>query len=185
MPFRTRKTSARAGEAGYNLVETLVAVAMTGVVILSIMTLFFLGRRNVYSGKQMSAANAVATRVLEDLSLMSAQDIRLSFGLDDTTTLASNTVAGTAYAASVLRATNGTISTATDPGGYLTRWLALVPGSTFANGRVTLVITPANPVNSALPVSTAQVIRIRGFVQWSEGARTRSVSFESSKLQRP
>lgn len=185
MPFRTRKTSARGGEAGYNLVETLVAVAMTGVVILSIMTLFFLGRRNVYSGKQMSAANAVATRVLEDLSLMSAQDIRSNFGLDDTTTLAANAVAGTSYAGSVLRATNGTIDSTTDAGGYLARWLTLVPGSAFANGRVTLVITPANAVDAALPVSTAQVIRIRGFVQWSEGARTRSVPFEASKLQRP
>lgn len=184
MRIRTRRASRR-GQAGYNLVETLVAVAMTGVVILSIMTLFFLGRRNVYSGKQMTAANAVATRVLEDLSLMSATDILSNFGITDATTLSSNTVAGTAYAGSVLRATNGTINSTTDAGGYLARWLTLVPSSTFANGRVSLVITPANPVDSDDPVSTAQVVRVRGFVQWAEGARTRYVTFESSRLQRP
>ena len=175
----------RRAEAGYNLVETLVAVAMTGVVILSIMTLFFLGRRNVYSGKQMTAANAVATRVLEDLSLMTAQDVLNAFNVTDATTLSSNTVAGTAYAGSVLRATNGTIDANTDPGGYLARWLTLVPATTFANAKVMLVITPANPIAVGSPVSTAQVVRLRGFVQWSEGPRTRTVSFESSKLQRP
>lgn len=179
------RSERRRREAGYNLVETLIAVAMTGVVILSIMTLFFLGRRNVYSGKQMTAANAVATRVLEDLSLMTATDVLSNFGVTDASTLEANTVAGIVYAGSVLRATDGTISSATDPEGYLARWLALVPASTFANGRVTLVITPANPVTVATPVSTAQVVRVRGFVQWSEGPRNRSVTFESSRLQRP
>lgn len=182
--MRSNKRERRA-ESGYNLVETLVALAMTGVVVLSIMTLFFMGQKNVYSGKQMSAANAVATRVLEDLSLMSSLDLQSNFGLDDTTTLATNVVAGTSYTGSVLRATDGTINSTTDPSGYLARWQALVPSSTFLNGRVALILTPADPVDTDDPVTTAQVIRVRGVVEWNEGRRRRFITFDASKLQRP
>src|SRR4051812_28496034 len=102
-------------QAGYSLVEVLIAVAITGVVIISIFTVITLARRNIYSGKQMTAANAVATRILEDLSLMSATDVLLNFNVTNGTTLASNTVDGVAYTGSVLRDTNGTITAATDP----------------------------------------------------------------------
>ncbi len=177
----------RRAQAGYNLVEVLVALAMTGVVILSVMTLFALGQRNVYSGRQMTAANAVATRVLEDLSLMAAYDLLTNFGLNDTTTFSTNTVAGTTFAGSVLRATDGTIDATTDPGGYLARWQPLVTGVPFVNTncRVVLVITPANPIDALEPVTTAQVVRVRGYVEWREGRRNRSIAFDSTKLQRP
>jgi type II secretory pathway pseudopilin PulG len=183
---RMNKGARRATSGGYSLVEVLVAVAMMGVVLLSIVTLFFAGRRNVYNGKQMSAANAVATRVLEDLSLMSATDIITDFGLTDTTTLASNSVGGVSYAGSVLRDTKGTVNGTTDPSGYLGRWQALVNSqSQFKNGRVVLVITPAQPILNTSPVITAQVVRLRGIVEWQEGVRRRSVTFDASKLQRP
>lgn len=177
----------RRAQRGYNLVEVMIATALLGVVILSIVTLFFIGKRNVYSGKQMTAANAVATRVLEDLALMSATDVLSNFNITDSTTLASNTVGGTAYPGSVLRDTRGTIDNNTDPSGYLARWKALVDNTaTFAQkGRVVLVIIPSQPVDGDNPVSTAQIVRVRGFVEWREGIRPRSVSFEASKLQRP
>lgn len=183
--MRARDRSGIPRQAGYSLIEVLIAVAITGVVIMSIFTVITLARRNVYSGKQMSAANAVATRVLEDLSQMSATDIVLSFNLTNTTTLSSNTVGGVAYAGSVLRDTNGTIDSTTDPAGYLARWQGLLGAATFERGRVVLIITPANPIDNTKPVSTAQVIRIRGVIEWSEGIRRRSIAFESSKLQRP
>ena len=172
-------------EKGYSLVEVLIAATITGVVIMSIFTVITLAQRNVKSGKQMTAANAVATRVLEDLSLMSATDVVLNFGLDNATTLSSNTVNGVAYPGSVLRDTDATINATVDPSGYLSRWQGLVGQATFRKGRVLLVITPANPRVNGEPVTTAQVIRVRGFVEWSEGIRRRRISFESSKLQRP
>ncbi len=177
----------RHGEKGYNLIEVLVATALLGVVILSIVTLFFIGKRNVYSGKQMTAANSVATRVLEDLALMSATDVLTNFNITDNTNLGSNTVAGATFTGSVLRDTRGTVDTTTDPSGYLARWKALVDNTgTFARrGRVVLVVIPATPVDNNRPVTTAQVVRVRGFVEWSEGVRSRSVSFDASKLQRP
>lgn len=181
-----RNETGRHGERGYNLVEVLVAVALTGVVVLTIMTLFFMGRRNVYSGKQMSAANAVATRVLEDLTAMSGVDVLANFGITDATTRATNIVAGVSYPNSVLRDTGGTIDGTTDPAGYLARWQTIVSSAnTFQRGRFFLVITPANPSVNGNPVSTAQVIRVRGVVQWDEGVRRRSVTFDDSKLVRP
>jgi prepilin-type N-terminal cleavage/methylation domain-containing protein len=188
IPFRARtlaQTGDRRSQAGYSLIEVLIAVVITGVVIMSIFTVITLARRNVYSGKQTTAANAVATRVLEDLSLMSATDVLLNFNVVNATTLAANTVGGVSYAGSVLRDTDGAINATTDPSGYLARWRALVPATTFQRGRVVLVITPSTPRINAQPVTTAQVVRVRGFVEWSEGIRRRSVSFESSKLQRP
>jgi type II secretory pathway pseudopilin PulG len=172
-------------EKGYSLVEVLIAATITGVVIMSIFTVITLAQRNVKSGKQMTAANAVATRVLEDLSLMSATDVTLNFGLTNGMTLSSNTVNGVAYPGSVLRDTDATIDATVDPSEYLTRWKTLLPPETFRNGRVVLVITPANPRVVAQNITTAQVIQVRGFVEWSEGVRRRNVSFVSSKLQRP
>lgn len=175
----------RRNQAGFNLIEVLVAVAITGVVILSIMTLFFMGRRNVYSGKQTSKANAVATRVLEDLALMSAADVLSNFNIDDDTALVDRTILGTSFPDSVLRDTSGTVDSTTDPSGYLSRWRDLLPGTEFRDAKVQLVITPANPTDTASPVSTAQVVRVRGIVYWTEGHRDRTVVFDSSKLYRP
>jgi prepilin-type N-terminal cleavage/methylation domain-containing protein len=183
------QTKARRGDAGYNLVETLLAMAILGVILMSIVTLFFIGRRNVYSGKQMSAANAIATRVLEDLSLMSATDVIDNFRLAQSS-MSTNVVSGVSYPNSIMRDSNGTINTATnDASGYLARWHALVDtAAELPSGRVVLIVTPQQPTNSAttpLAISTAQVVRIRGIVEWSEGIRKRNVTFDSSKLQRP
>jgi len=54
-------------QSGYSLIEVLIAIAITSVVLLTVVTLFYMGRRNVYSGKQMTYAVSVGTRVLEDL----------------------------------------------------------------------------------------------------------------------
>jgi type II secretory pathway pseudopilin PulG len=173
-------------EKGYSLVEVLIAATITGVVMMSIFTVITLAQRNVKSGKQLTAANAVATRVLEDLSLMSATDVILNFGLDNSTPLNTNPEIGEVeYAGGVLRDTDATIDDSVDPSGYLERWKTLLPTETFRRGRVVLVITPATPLDTDEPVTTAQVIRVRGFVEWSEGVRRRRISFESSKLQRP
>ncbi|HEX8619250.1 MAG TPA: prepilin-type N-terminal cleavage/methylation domain-containing protein [Thermoanaerobaculia bacterium] len=179
----------RRSDAGYNLVETLLAMAILGVILMSIVTLFFIGRRNVYSGKQMTAANAIATRVLEDLAVMSASDVVDYFRLTNSTP-GPNTVAGVSYPGSILRDTDGTISNTTnDAAGYLARWRGLVDSANeLPSGRVVLIITPQQPLNTttgALAIQTAQVVRVRGVVEWSEGIRRRNVTFDSSKLQRP
>src|SRR5436189_6283317 len=84
---------------GYSLVEVLIAVAITGTVLLTVVTLFYMGRRNVYSGKQMTYAVSVGTRMLEDLSALTASDVLSNFNVTDTTptngTVTVNGIAGT------------------------------------------------------------------------------------------
>jgi prepilin-type N-terminal cleavage/methylation domain-containing protein len=171
-------------QRGYNLVEVLIAMALLGTVILSISTLFFMGRRNVYSGKQMTKVSAVATRVLEDLSAMSADDVLTNFNIVSTTPLTSSTVAGTTYASSVVRRTSS-FTAANDPGGYLAQWVALLGTQEMAGGVVTLVIIPANPSDATQVIDTAQTVRVRAIIEWREGRRRRNAVYESSKLRRP
>ena len=52
--------------SGYSLVEVLIALAITSIVLLTVVTLFYMGKRNVYSGKQQTYAVSVGTRILED-----------------------------------------------------------------------------------------------------------------------
>jgi prepilin-type N-terminal cleavage/methylation domain-containing protein len=179
-----RIDSVRRSQRGYNLVEVLIAMALLGTVILSISTLFYMGRRNVYSGKQMTKVSAVATRVLEDLSAMSADDVLTNFNITNTTPLVSNTVGGTAYPASVMRKTSSFAAT-DDSGGYLAQWLTLLGSQEMSAGVVTLVITPADPSIAAQPIDSAQTVRVRAVIEWREGRRRRNAVYESSKLRRP
>jgi prepilin-type N-terminal cleavage/methylation domain-containing protein len=75
----------RQQQSGYSLVEVLIALAITSIVLLTVVTLFYMGRRNVYSGKQMTYAVSVGTRILEDLSSLTSQDVGSSFNITDTT----------------------------------------------------------------------------------------------------
>src|SRR5512140_867268 len=85
-------------QRGYNLVEVLIAMAVLGMVLLSIISLFVLGRKNVYSGKQMTRAAAIMTRVVEDLSVMPEAQVFTNFGLTNATALTpSVTLFGQAY----------------------------------------------------------------------------------------
>src|SRR5205814_7409807 len=70
---------------GYSLIEVLIAMAITSVVLLTVVTLFYMGRRNVYSGKQMTYAVSVGTRMLEDLSAQTSSDVLSSFNVTDAT----------------------------------------------------------------------------------------------------
>ena len=142
-------------QRGYSLIEVLVAIAITSVVLLTVVTLFYMGRRNVYSGKQTTAAVAIGTRMMEDLSAMTAEDIHTAFNIGDGTPLGKVTLTNVYGAAggkleyddSLARDTSvctfdpatGVIGTkdangvehcgADDPDAYLARWMRLVvPG---------------------------------------------------------
>ena len=170
---------------GYSLVEVLIAIAITGVVLLTIVTLFYMGRRNVYSGKQMTYAVSVGTRVMEDLSTMTSNDIITAFAITDTTATGTVTVNGTDYASSLGRDTTNIDPVATDPGGYLAKWNGIVDPTKLTNGRVGLIITPHNPADATAPWTTARFMRVRAYVQWDEAAnRTRIAFFDTTKINR-
>jgi prepilin-type N-terminal cleavage/methylation domain-containing protein len=190
-PLRPART--RLNETGYSLIEVLIAVAILGVVLLSIVTLFFMGRSNVYSGKQMTEGVAVGTHVMEDISQMTMSDMYTAFNITGTTTLGNvdvdttRAMANDTYSGAILRQTTS-ISSGTDPGGYLARWRnEMVNNNKFSNGVISLVLMPSNPnpVGATLTPANNTVMRVRVLVRWLESQRPRQVIFDTVKVQRP
>lgn len=181
MNARTRET-----QRGYSLVEVLLAMALLGAVLMSIMALFVFGRKNVYSGKQMTQAVTLANQVMETMSGMDKTGIVAAFGLPSTVGSA-QTVAGVSYANSFLRTTSD-ITTTTDPSGYLQIWKDdIVNNNRFSNGVVSVVVTPlfdSDSTHTTPQMGTATMIRVRAIVTWTEGRRSRQVSLDSVKVYR-
>ena len=174
--------------AGYSLVEVLIALAITSVVLLTVVTLFYMGKRNVYSGKQQTYAVSVGTRILEDISQMTATDLQANFGMDDTTTLASNTINSVAYAGSTVLDTNtctGTpVACTSDTNGYLATWFSLIDPTKLQDARIRMVIVPLSPKDSTKPVTTAQFFKTRVIINWNEAQRKRYAYYDTTLFNR-
>jgi type II secretory pathway pseudopilin PulG len=186
-------------QSGYNLVEVIFATALLGIVSITIFTLFVMGRRNVYSGKQNSQAVAIATQVMEDFQPLNKKMIyNGAFGILDTDTGTSITlprVSGLAtptFANARIRSTDpnivtgqSDISTENAPPGLLTKWNGYIAGNKLTNPSVTAILVPdvdtANPVNNPPQFGTAQLLRIRVFVRWTEAGRGREVVVDTVK----
>jgi prepilin-type N-terminal cleavage/methylation domain-containing protein len=197
---------------GYSLIEVLIAMAIMGSVFLSIASLFYLGRRNVYSGKQMTQAVAVGTHVLEDFSQLTVSGVYSSFAVTDATALAKYKIDGIEYDNVFIRATAspglqpctgcttvapGDLGAEADPApadatinGFLTTWRnELANNNKFQDGVVIIVVRPTDPATVPLvtpqnqPVAT--LLQIRSIVQWREAGRLRSVVVDTAKLRRP
>jgi prepilin-type N-terminal cleavage/methylation domain-containing protein len=196
---------------GYSLIEVLIAIAITSVVLLTVVTLFYMGRRNVYSGKQMTYAVSVGTRMLEDISAMTASDVLTNFNINDQTpntasvTLTGLTSGGAgtySIANSVGRDTSTcTVNTSPPPaftctndtGQYLSAWQSLLDPSKLTNGQAGVVITPRNvpatPPNTCTsppcPWTSARYLRIRAWVAWDEAKNRRRIAFfDTTKVNR-
>src|SRR5688572_25523688 len=140
--METQVNPTRRGQRGYSLVEILIAIAILGSVLLSIMTLFVFGRRNVYSGRQMTRATSVATHVMEDLIPLQPATLYTNFGtLPTTTVTASTTVADVTYTNAIVRR-QADFATAGPGKTYFDRWMALLGQDRIQAGSVTLVFMP-------------------------------------------
>jgi prepilin-type N-terminal cleavage/methylation domain-containing protein len=193
----TTENRKKSSSAGYNLVEVLIAVAILGVVALSIFTLFVMGRRNIYSGKQTSQAITVGTQVLEDLAPLNKQMVYSgAFGIAATATGSNFTlkkVSGTqamGFTNSRIRSTTPTIlaGAPTDialentPPGLITRWRQSLGQRLGPGSSVTVVLTPdQDPTNTPARFGTAQLLRIRVIVRWNETNRPREAIWDTVK----
>ncbi len=158
-------------ERGYSLIEVIIATAMLGLVMLAIMTLFFMGRRNIYSGQQMSRANAVAVRVLEDLSYMTGDELLENFEIVD---------ADFVDACGCIDIKN------TDAGApaVANNWDSYVATSQMSKGSVTLRVVPVGNLTANSEFTTANFLRLTVTVRWSEELRARNVSLTVAKPRR-
>jgi prepilin-type N-terminal cleavage/methylation domain-containing protein len=180
------ESSRRQADRGYSLIEVLIAIAILGSVIVGILSLFVMGRRNVYSGKQMTEAISTGTRALEDLNTMTKTSTLTAFNLATATTGTDFSYGGQSFTNSFLRTTSN-ISSTTDPSGFLTRWRdEMVNNKKFDNGEIAIVFTPRNDSagNNPVRMTTATVVRLRIFVTWREARRNRQVVVDTVKIER-
>ena len=196
MQDQTNSHSGRVHQRGYSLVEVMIAMALMGVVITAIMALFFIGRNNVYSGKQMTNAVSVGTRVLEDLSPLDKKSIYSGlFGVADTSTGYATAVSlgnpPVSYSNCLIRSTDATIGqpTATDVStqsgpNILDKWKSQL-GNNLSNGSVTLIMIPkldtASPANNPVQFGTCAVMQIRILIQWVEMKRQRQLILDTTR----
>ena len=178
-----RDAQTRREERGYNLIELLIAMALLGTILLSIITLFAFGRRNVYSGKQLTRATSVTTQVLEDLQALNVATINTQFKITSTEKPAKFTVAGVTYDKALVRTTDDLTKQDTSGPKYLTRWKNLIPASKLDTGRVTIVLIPDQMFTADDP-TTAAMVRMRVVTEWREERRNRNVTAEVVKFNR-
>ena len=173
--MKTRKQS------GYSLVEVLIALAITSVVLLTVVTLFYMGRRNVYSGKQMTFAVSTGTRALEDISQMTLTDVLAAFGIPAGNPLptTSVTVNGVTYNNSALYKSDDPT-----PPALITTWLTAM-GSNFANPVIGVILTPRALATDPQQWGNATFMRMRVYIQWDEAANRRRIAFfDTTKINR-
>lgn len=194
----------RKSERGYNLIEVIIAMAMLGGVILSIVGLFAVSRKQVHSGKQMTQATAAATNVMEDIQGMSASTIYSAFNITDAELAAvdidpDDEYPGTdydEYENSVTRNTDD-ITAETDPNDILQRWKNTLENKAadaaadeeaagpkrFNDGQIHLVLTPVEPPDGAAATfANAALTRVRIVVRWKEDLRPRQVVLDTVKV---
>lgn len=175
--LKTMRSRESRHQRGYNLVEVLIAMGLLSTVLLTIITLFVIGRQNVYSGRQLTTAVALSTRIMEDISATGAKDLYTKFNIVDATATnvtqkvppldlaALPIMPESTYANSIMRSTTsiavaGTGCTGTtlitfnnDPAKYLQKWYCqLFDGGTvpkLVNPSISLVFTPRLPDPSA------------------------------------
>ncbi len=192
-----KRISRKSSSAGFNLVEVLIAVAILGVVVISIFTLFVMGRRNIYSGKQTSQAIAIGTGVLEDLQPYNKEmTYQGAFGIAGTATGSNFTIprvsgiTAMSFTNSRIRSTNATIipsapgdiSTQNTPPGFLTKWANSLGTRLGPGSSVTVVLTPdQDATNNPAQFATSQLLRIRVIVRWTETNRPREAVWDTVK----
>jgi prepilin-type N-terminal cleavage/methylation domain-containing protein len=193
---------------GYSLIEVLIAIAITSVVLLTVVTLFYMGRRNVYSGKQMTYAVSVGTRMLEDISALTASDVLTSFNINDQTAtngtvivkgLSPGGAGSVTFNNSIGRDTSSCDNAsppacgANDVNKYLSNWKTLLDPSKLTNGQAGVVITPRNVPNPApntcdtppCPWTSARYLKVRAWVAWDEAKNRRRIAFfDTTKVNR-
>jgi prepilin-type N-terminal cleavage/methylation domain-containing protein len=174
-----RRDSRSRRQAGYNLVEVLIAMALLGTVLMAVVSLFTIGQKNVYSGRQMTRAVSAGTVVMEDLSAFDTLKLKEAFALPSAT-LGAVTRHGRTYPNSVLVSTDDLTN---DPLGYLGRWKERMTQENFLDGRIAVLITPRN-AGADSQVSTANIFRVRVFVEWNEALRSRHITLETVKVDR-
>lgn len=149
------------GQCGYSLVEIILALGLLGAVMVAISSMFVLGGQSVRSGREMTEAISVAQDIVEEIKTFSFRTTYSFFGGTDTDT--------------------GVTSDSSVPGDPADQWQPGIDSKLY-QGKALIQITPMGGPDTPPQLSSADYIRVLVTVQWSEGARTRSVSIVSLRF---
>lgn len=150
--------SGRRGERGSSLFEVTLAVGLMAGVLGSVAGLFVLGAGGVRSGRNASAALAVARSMVEELQGLGVRQIPAALGCD--------TASGACVADS-----------ATD--GELAIWQAVLD-ERLPGAHATVALAPLEP--DAPPLKNSWQLRIVVTVRWDEGERHRRIRLGTVRM---
>lgn len=176
-PNMPRSTSP---EAGYSLIETLLAAALLSFILISVSGLFFVGTQNVRSGRELTKATTLANSAMEQvLSWPFEKVYGYAGGVagDQTRTWATDT-ANPAYTGSTADIADWTATA--------NAWRTVVQEQLHA-GRLTYKVDgvarlPSGTDTGLTSFQNCQFLRVTVTVEWTEQRRRREVVFEEIVL---
>lgn len=174
-------TPSRRTEAGYSLIETLLAAGLLAFILVSVSGLFVVGGQNVRSGREMTKATTIANSAMEQILSWNYDKVYGFAGgvATEQTKQWSTDQANPAY--------NGTPQDIADWNATANAWKAEL-AQQVRDGRLVYKVDGVarlpNPGNPGLTsFQNAQFLRVTITVEWSERAsRRRSVTFEEFVL---
>jgi type II secretory pathway pseudopilin PulG len=149
-------------QAGFSMVEVLLALGLMGAVLVSITSLFIIGGKRVAQGRERTEAMSVATHIMESLDTMSYRGLYTNFSA------ASNPGA----AAGPL-----IIDSRSNPVALTLGWQNLM-NAKLNDARAVVTIQRVGGTD----FRTARAIRTRTTIFWDDLNRTRNVTLETVRF---
>jgi type II secretory pathway pseudopilin PulG len=149
-------------QAGFSLVEVVLALGLLAMVLISISGLFILGGRQVQSGRSSSEALSVARAILEEMEGWGLHQTYERYGLDGSEVSYDLDSRTNAFA-------NG-------------RWQADLAGM-IAGAWAEIELRSLGPSGGAAPpLNRTRAIRVLVTIHWDEGSRPRNLRLGTVRL---
>jgi len=146
-------------QAGFSLIEVIVALGLLAGVLLSVAGLFVIGERQVARGRHQSTALAAAQTILEEISTWSHAATWERFdSVGDTATLTVSTTDG-------------------NPANDASKWQPFLQ-DTLSNGRAEIRVESCDGAN----LDVAAAVRVVVTVSWDEKVQTRRTELAMVRL---
>jgi Tfp pilus assembly protein PilV len=146
-------------EAGFSLIEVIIAIGVLAAVLLSIASMFILGGRQVKTGKTITEATTLVQDIMASYDQQSFVSLYTSLGAADTDT-------------------TRTVSTATT-GSPIAAWQPQID-SKLAGGAATLTVDAVG--NGTPNFGSAAGIKVTVAVTWSELGRPETVRLSTMRF---
>ncbi len=150
---------ASTAEAGFSLIEVLVALGLLAGVLLSVAGLFVVGERQLARGRHQSTALAMAQTILEEIGVWN------------------HTATWERFDSSGDVATLNVTTTDTNPANIASKWQPLLQ-ETLANGRAEIRIESCDGAN----MNVSAAVRVVVTVLWDEKTQTRRTKLAMVRL---